>query len=114
MYPSGKWDGFWVQSIWGRQSMTAFSLRFANGRVKGEGKDMVGRFSFEGTYDEQTGAVRMVKQYIGKHQVLYLGQPDGEGCIVGTWRIGEFSTGPFLLRPVIARPAGDEPIQEIA
>lgn len=81
MYPSGRWDGFWVQEGWGRQSMTPFALRFANGKVSGEGCDVVGRFTFSGTYDEFTGAVRMVKQYLGKHMVLYVGQPDGEGSI---------------------------------
>ncbi len=113
MYPSGRWQGFWVQSTYGRQAMTPFYLHFANGQVTGEGKDMVGRFIFSGTYDEATGAVRMVKQYIGKHRVVYVGQPDGEGSIQGTWNIGEYEKGPFLLRPAIAKPSGDEPIQEI-
>jgi hypothetical protein len=113
MYPSGRWDGFWVQEYYGRQAMTPFTLKFAEGRVTGQGKDMVGRFTFSGLYDEATGTVRMVKQYIGKHQVLYVGQPDGEGSIQGTWSIGEYCKGPFLLRPMMQKPRGDEPIQEI-
>ena len=113
MYPSGRWEGFWVQQMWGRQAMTPFSLHFANGQVTGEGKDMVGRFTFSGTYDENTGAVRMVKQYIGKHQVLYIGQPDGEGSIQGTWHTPNSDKGPFLLRPAVRKPSGEEPIQEI-
>jgi hypothetical protein len=113
MYPSGRWDGFWVQAGWGRQAMTPFTLRFADGRVLGSGRDVIGLFSFSGEYDEATGRVRLVKQYIGRHRVLYVGQPDGEGSIQGTWFIGEDQTGPFLLRPVIERPTGDEPIQEI-
>ena len=28
MYPSGQWEGFWVQNIWGRQAMTPFFLVF--------------------------------------------------------------------------------------
>ena len=112
MYPSGRWDGFWVQSVLGRQPMTAFTLRFADGRVSGEGRDVVGRFAFTGAYDETTGAVRMVKQYLGEHRVLYEGQPDGEGSILGTWSIGPHCTGSFLLRPVVQKPTGDEPIQE--
>src|SRR5947207_1821814 len=99
MYPSGRWDGFWVQEQWGRQAMTSFTLRFADGSVNGEGRDMVGPFNFSGTYDEATGQVVMVKQYLGKHQVLYVGQPDGEGSIQGTWSIGRHDTGSFLLRP---------------
>ncbi len=113
MYPSGRWDGFWVQEQWGRQAMTPFTLNFADGRVTGKGRDVIGRFTFSGEYDETTGAVRMVKQYIGKHRVLYVGQPDGEGSIQGTWSIGPNWTGPFLLRPTVAKLRGDEPIQEI-
>ena len=113
MYLSGRWDGFWVQTHVGRQSMTAFALRFDRGVITGEGRDMVGRFVFSGNYDENTGAVRMVKQYLGKHAVLYVGHPDGEGSIQGTWSIGEHHTGPFLLRPVLQKPTGSEPIQEI-
>lgn len=113
MYPSGRWDGFWVQEVWGRQPMSAFALRFADGAVSGEGRDVVGPFTFEGEYDTRTGAVRMVKQYTGKHAVLYLGQPDGEGSIQGTWHIGDWHRGSFLMRPVLRKPTGDEPIQEI-
>jgi hypothetical protein len=113
MYPSGRWDGFWVQAHWGRQAMTPFTLHFAAGRITGAGRDVVGHFTFEGTYDPRTGAVRMVKQYIGAHQVLYVGVPDGEGSIAGTWDIYGIHTGTFLLRPRLAKPTGDEPIQEI-
>ena len=113
MYPSGRWDGFWVQEGWGRQSMTPFTLRFADGRITGDGRDVVGRFTFSGEYDETTGLVRMVKQYVGRHRVLYVGQPDGEGSIQGTWSLGEYHTGSFLLRPAGPKPTGDEPIQEI-
>ena len=113
MYPSGRWDGFWVQEHWGRQAMTPFFLHFANGLVKGEGKDVIGRFTFFGEYDETTGEVRLVKEYIGKHSVLYIGRPDGEGSIQGTWNIGPTHTGPFLLRPMVQKPTGEEPILEI-
>lgn len=113
MYPSGMWDGFWVQEEWGRQPMTAFALRFANGTVTGEGRDVIGRFSVAGTYNETTGEIRLVKQYIGKHAVLYMGRPDGEGSIQGTWHTGPDNSGPFLLRPSLAKPSGSEPIQEI-
>ncbi|MBA4064003.1 MAG: hypothetical protein C0501_09880 [Isosphaera sp.] len=114
MYPSGKWEGFWVQEHVGRGPMTEFTLHFAGGRVRGDGKDMVGRFTFEGTYDEETGAVRMVKQYRGAHQVLYEGRPDGEGSIQGTWTIWPYDSGPFVLRPALPRPTGTEPVQEIS
>ncbi|MBM3983217.1 MAG: hypothetical protein FJ304_23690 [Planctomycetes bacterium] len=113
MYPSGRWDGFWVQEQYGRQSMRAFELHFSAGRVTGAGRDTVGPFTVDGAYDATTGAVRLVKQYTGKHAVLYAGHPDGEGSIAGTWTIGEHHRGSFLLRPVLAKPTGDEPIQEI-
>lgn len=113
MYPSGDWEGFWVQDFVGRGDMTPFTLHFGGGRVTGKGKDMVGRFTFAGTYDEVTGAIRMVKQYLGAHQVLYVGRPDGEGSIQGTWSIPPFDSGPFVIRPALARPTGDEPIREI-
>jgi hypothetical protein len=116
MYPSGRWEGFWVQEHYGRQPMREFELRFADGNVTGNGKDIVGRFTFTGAYDVNDGRVLMVKQYIGKHAVRYAGEPDGEGSIQGTWEItflGVNSTGTFLLRPVVKRPTGDEPISEI-
>ncbi|HEX4612408.1 MAG TPA: hypothetical protein VH092_29710 [Urbifossiella sp.] len=113
MYPSGRWEGFWVQEQYGRQAMEAFALRFAAGEVTGSGKDVIAPFTFRGSYDEQTGVVVMVKQYQGRHRVTYRGRPDGEGSIQGTWHIGENWSGPFLIRPVLARPRGDEPIQEI-
>ena len=109
MYPSGRWEGFWVQESYGRQPMREFELRFEDGTITGSGKDMVGRFTFSGAYDAATGRVLMVKQYIGKHAVRYSGEPDGEGCIQGTWEItflGMRSTGTFLLRPVSADRQG--------
>ena len=64
----------------------------------------------------KTGRVLMVKQYLGKHSVRYTGEPDGEGSIQGTWEITTafgVQNGTFLLRPVLRKPTGDEPIQEI-
>ena len=112
MYPSGKWEGFWVQEQWGRQSMRGFELHFAAGEITGSGRDMVGTFTFAGQYDARTGRVVMVKQYHLKHRVMYDGMPDGEGSIVGTWNIGKDWTGSFLIRPVVPKPTGDEPIHD--
>jgi hypothetical protein len=92
--------------------MRQFTLTFADGKITGRGHDVVGRFTYAGEYDETTGRVVMNKTY-PTHQVIYVGQPDGEGCIQGTWTIEGCDTGPFLLRPVVRRPRGDEPIQEI-
>jgi hypothetical protein len=93
--------------------MREFVLTFRDGEITGSGSDVVGRFTYAGVYDVTTGRVLMVKQYTGRHAVKYVGDPDGEGCITGTWSIGESWTGSFLLRPVVRRPRGDEPIREI-
>lgn len=111
MFPSGAWKGFWYQDGFGRQEMDHFELHFLDdGTIRGRGTDMVGLFTFNGTYNTSTGQIRMTKQYIGKHTVAYTGQGDGEGKIVGTWSIAGYWSGPFSLHPVVR---GDEPIQEI-
>jgi hypothetical protein len=100
MWPSGYWRGFWEQEFWGRRWMDPLLLRFSNGGVDGEGQDCIGRFTFAGSYAED-GSVRLVKQYIGRHSVLYQGSVDGEGAIVGRWSIASRFTGPFALMPIL-------------
>ena len=112
MYPSGTWRGYWEDGIWGRQPMGPLVLRFADGRIEGEGRDVIGPFVFEGEYDEQ-GAIRMVKQYLGRHRVLYTGTYDGEGTICGRWAIPLRGSGPFALSPVTGKPPPDAPIEEL-
>jgi hypothetical protein len=80
--------------------MEPLSLRFADGRIEGDGEDCIGRFTFRGSYTD-AGAVRMVKQYVGRHAVVYDGRVDGEGVVVGRWSIASNWTGPFGLMPVI-------------
>jgi hypothetical protein len=109
MYPSGNWRGWWQQAGFGRQPMEQFVLRFDGGAISGWGRDIIGAFVFKGTYDEQ-GQVQMLKQYLGKHQVLYEGTYDGEGTLAGTWSIPPLWAGPFAISPVVGRPAADEPI----
>lgn len=60
MYPSGRWRGYWDQAGWGRQSMRDLVLRFSAGEVEGQGADMVGSFTFHGTYDS-AGVVTLIK-----------------------------------------------------
>jgi hypothetical protein len=103
MYPSGKWRGWWQQHGFGRQPMEEFELRFANGAIEGRGRDVVGIFVFQGTCSDG-GTVRMLKQYLGRHQVVYEGTYDGEGTIAGTWSIPPFWSGPFAISPVTERP----------
>ena len=118
MYPSGMWIGFWEQSWCGRQPMKEFELHFPpDGTVSGHGVDVVGRFVFSGVWEPKTGRVAMTKQYLKKHKVHYTGAPDGEGSILGTWTIEYedkvLETGPFGMSPHLAKPTGDDPIQEI-
>lgn len=117
MFPSGVWEGFWEQEGHGKQPMTQFELHFRpDGTIHGHGRDIVGRFTFAGDFDTRTGKVEMVKQYLGAHQVHYLGRPDGEGCILGTWTIDMphfHDTGAFALKPALKKPTGNEPIHEI-
>ncbi|MBL8823096.1 MAG: hypothetical protein JNJ77_10950 [Planctomycetia bacterium] len=111
MYPSGLWRGFWEQQYFGRQFMDDFTLKFHNGSISGGGKDIVGLFVIKGEYDQ--GQISFVKQYIGKHKVVYTGQYDGEGSIHGTWVIPGDSKGPFSLSPSPYQAKADDPIQEI-
>lgn len=121
LYPSGIWEGFWEQKHYGRQPMTDFLLRFtSDGEIHGHGIDIVGRFLITGHYDRHTGQVEWIKQYIGQHPVHYQGLPDGEGSILGTWRVATavagqvyVDHGAFALRPRLAKPGGNEPIYEL-
>ncbi|HWG42641.1 MAG TPA: hypothetical protein VN688_07630 [Gemmataceae bacterium] len=112
MYPSGAWRGYWDQPYCGRQLMTPLILRFHEGRIEGEGRDMIGPFTFAGEYDDG-GAIRMVKQYLGRHQVLYQGSYDGEGTIFGQWSIPPLWSGSFALTPIRGRPSTDIPIENL-
>ena len=111
MYPSGAWRGYWQQQVFGRQPMHDLTLRFAGGQIDGEGYDCIGYFTFAGRYDDQ-GGVAMVKHYLGKHTVDYVGRYDGEGTIHGRWSIGDIWWGPFALSPA-PFSAADEPILTI-
>lgn len=111
MYPSGSWRGFWDQTAYGRQTMRDLELNFSSGRVQGTGVDIVGPFSFVGTYDSD-GTVNLIKRY-PYHAVRYEGRYDGEGTIYGEWSIGPFATGRFALTPERSRNAEGAEILEI-
>lgn len=86
-FPSGPWVGFWIQRGMGKQRMS-LSLTFSDGRVIGEGRDIVGRFGFVGVYDLTNGKVRMTKQYENAHRVAYDGANDGDGTwLWGVWNV---------------------------
>jgi len=113
MYFTGPWQGYWEQARYGRQPMIDLVLSFAKGVIRGSGKDIVGRFTFHGSYDQATGAVVMTKQYLGAHAVDYRGQYDGEGTIFGHWSIGPNWSGPFALTPKRGTVDPDAPIQDL-
>jgi len=114
MFPSGLWRGHWEQPGFGRQFMHDFTLRFDAGVITGGGRDIVGPFVIRGTHDG--GRVEFVKQYLGRHQVAYIGSYDGEGTIHGRWVIVEgpfVAEGPFALSPSPRQPDPTAPIHEI-
>ena len=113
MFPSGAWRGYWEQTMWGRQPMRGLTLRFDSGRIDGDGDDIIGPFTFAGTYDD-AGAVTLVKQYVGRHDVLYHGAYDGEGSIIGRWSISTLWSGPFALAPVLGGMEADAAVEVAA
>jgi hypothetical protein len=98
-FPSGPWVGFWIQRELGRQTMR-LSLGFSAGKIIGAGVDIIGSFTFAGTYDLKSGRCLLTKRYHGGHSVDYDGVNEGEGLwLWGLWNIGAHSRGGFHLWP---------------
>ncbi|MEM9409945.1 MAG: hypothetical protein AAGA30_02460 [Planctomycetota bacterium] len=95
-FVSGEWNGFYLEPHRTQRGWMHLYLAFDDGQIKGEGTDYVGPWIASGTYDESSGNCRWVKQYVGKHQVVYNGQCSENG-IQGKWTI--FSEGPFHIWP---------------
>ena len=102
--------GWWEQNGLGRQPMRDLVVDFTHGVLSGEGTDIVGDFTLQGKLENE-GQVRIVKQYIGRHQVIYIGQYDGEGTFFGTWLIGAIG-GKWSIKIVVNRKASED-IEEI-
>jgi hypothetical protein len=69
--------------------------------MTGLGRDRVGSFSFDGTYDLADGKCQWVKQYVNAHAIDYSGFNEGKG-IWGTWKLqwqGLIYTGGFHIWP---------------
>ena len=116
MYPTGSWAGVWQQEGWGRQPMKAFDLSFESGVVRGSGHDVIGTFRVFGEYESESGELRFAKHYFDAHTVLYTGEPDGEGGVIGKWFIktgNATGTGSFSLKPNYPYLGGNEEIMEI-
>jgi len=98
-FPSGPWTGFWIQTGFGKQQMS-LSLAFFDGCVRGCGRDIVGRFNFDGVYDLKSGRVQIAKQYEGAHLVGYEGANQADGLWVwGIWNIRSVLRGGFHIWP---------------
>jgi hypothetical protein len=112
MVSEGRWRGYWEQVTWGRQPMEELTLRFSDGVIVGEGRDIIGHFLFRGTINAG-GKVHLIKKYLGRHEVVYEGDYDGEGTIYGTWSIAPFWSGPFVLMADRQARPRDEGIRDL-
>lgn len=81
-------------------------LHFCAGRLVGEGRDAVGDFVLSGSYTTSDGGCRILKSYLGSHDVDYDGvAAAGADGIRGVWTIWQPGTrivdgrGPFHLWP---------------
>jgi hypothetical protein len=93
MLISGLWRGHYEQG--GSRHAQEMVLEFADGLVRGDGKDGIGRFTIEGEYRVADDDIRLgwIKTYDGAHSVLYLGTLAASGVVGGEWRIGRIRGG---------------------
>ncbi|HEY6170440.1 MAG TPA: hypothetical protein VI454_20575 [Verrucomicrobiae bacterium] len=103
LFPSGPWVGFYQQGPQRAKHRMELGLTFANGNVRGEGIDCIGRFLIAGRFDAATRECHWTRTYIGAHDVFYRGFREGKS-IWGTWEIGVFDHGGFHIWP---RAAGE-------
>jgi hypothetical protein len=73
-------------------------LKFAAGRMMGDGDDEVGYFVINGKYDAETGEAWWTKTYPGSHEVHYDGMRNPRG-ISGEWQIHAMWRGGFAIWP---------------
>ena len=100
-----KWNGWWEQQGYGRQEMRNLVLNVGlTGETSGGGDDCIGLFTVRGTIFVE---VKLLKQYLGQHSLLYVDTNSGEG-IFGTWRIPGVPMIPGLTSGRLALfPKGD-------
>lgn len=100
-FPSGEWTGFFLQpSMYiGRMKMS-LSLTFSNGKLTGEGADIVGIFFVRGKYNVDSGEVHIHKRYRGYIDVDYRGFAEKQHKgIWGVWEIENVDRGGFHIWP---------------
>jgi hypothetical protein len=95
-FPSGAWTGYFLQYWLPGRHTTNVDLTCSNGELTGTGRDFVGPYTIDGSYDIATGRCEWTKQYLGKHAVAYRGVNDGHG-IWGVWEIRQLA-GLFVDR----------------
>ncbi len=91
--------------------MESLKLYFDNGRVRGEGTDVIGDFTFEGAIEGDR--VYFLKQYVGQHQVEYYGSSDGEGSYFGGWGWAGLICGNWMIRVESVDDLGNAEIFEL-
>lgn len=97
-FPSGPWTGFFLQpDLPGRHAME-LHLSFAEGQIRGEGRDRIGAFLIRGTFQVEDGRCWWTKSYLGRHDVHYQGYNEGKG-IWGLWEIERPWRGGFHIWP---------------
>jgi hypothetical protein len=97
-FPSGKWVGFFLDRRLPGKHQMEMVLSFSAGKLTGTGRDRVGPFTFDGTYDVADGKCAWLKQYVGAHAINYRGFNEGKG-IWGTWEYYSVVTGGFHIWP---------------
>ena len=95
-FVSGEWCGFYIESHRPQRGWMHLYLAFEDGKIRGEGTDYIGPWVATGTYEEGSGECQWTKNYVGKHNVDYVGTCTENG-IQGKWRI--ISEGPFHIWP---------------
>ncbi len=91
--------------------MDDLRIEFDHSRVVGSGTDMIAPFTLTGKL-RPDGTVEIVKQYVGRHTVLYVGQYDGEGTFHGTWDI-EGYRGQWSIKVVAPEQQAEEWFDEV-
>lgn len=95
-FPSGAWAGFFLQQEIPGRHLMELKLEFAEGTIRGEGRDWVGEFLVRGRYDTDDGQCWWHKRYLGAHDLYYRGFNEGKG-IWGTWQMSEADAGLMCL-----------------
>jgi hypothetical protein len=116
--PSGDWIGFYQQH--GCNHVTEMFVEYDDDYLTGSGRDTVGEFSIQGTYDSTTRELSWIKAYHGAHSVHYRGFYEN-GSIWGVWTVSTMARGGFRIWPkdtaartawlaIAARPAAGETV----